>query len=70
MGGGMLPAHIKRYIPSDGDTTYVELPEAHSYLFRPTVRYERKASFKNQKGQEYNILKRRFNTAVQMATQK
>ena len=66
----MLPASIRRYIPSNGDTTYVELPEARLHMFKPTARYERTASFKNQKGQEYNILKRRFNTAVQMATQK
>ena len=63
----MLPAHILRYIPINGDTTYVELPEAQSYMFMPTARYERSASFKNPKGEEYNILKRRFNTAWGLA---
>lgn len=67
MGGGMLPASITRYIQSPGDTVYTELPEAQSRMFRPTIRYERSASTKNPKGQEYNILKRRFNTAWNLA---
>lgn len=61
-----VPASISQVIGAPGDTIYTETPEVERFarfgLFRP-IPVKRTASTLNPNGQEYDILKRRFNTA-------
>jgi hypothetical protein len=63
----VMPAEIYRYIPEQGDTVYVEKPTRSDSKYGLIQRRSRKASTKNPKGNEYNILKRRFDTAWRLA---
>ena len=63
--GSSHPAEILRYVQNPGDTAYVEIPDDDPrYL---SMRKERRASTKYPRGNEYEILKRRFNTAWNLA---
>lgn len=62
-----MPAEIYRYIPEEGDTVYVEKPTRSDSKYGLIQRKRRKASTKKPKGDEYDILKRRFNTAWNLA---
>ena len=65
-----VPASISEVIAAPGDTIYTETPEVQRFarfgLFRPIPR-KRSASTLHPNGQEYEILKRRFNTAWNLA---
>ena len=65
-----IPASITRTINSPIDTSYIEVPPIQRFsrlgLFRPWP-VERKVSTLNPNGKEYEILKRRFNTALNLA---
>ena len=58
------PAWIMRNI-NNGDTLYVEKPEQKRGFNKDAVRRQARSKDKNRK--EYNILKRRFNTAWNLA---
>lgn len=58
------PAWIMRNI-NDGDTVYTENPEQKRRISHQAVK--RRASSKDKNRSEYNILKRRFNTAWKLA---
>ena len=62
----IIPAAITQQITKDGDTIYTETPEYKRFSFR-LFPVKRNASFLNPKGNEYEILKRRFNTAWNLA---
>ena len=59
------PAWIMRNIDNNGDTLYVENPEQKRGFNRSTKR--RSASNRDKNRKEYDILKRRFNTAWNIA---
>ena len=60
------PAKIIRYITEPGDTVYEEYPES-ALKYGLDYRYSRKASTKKPRGNNYKVLKRRYNTAEQLA---
>lgn len=68
--GSAHPAEILRYLDERGDTVYVETPDdnpsagRHPYI---SIRKPRRASSRNKFDNEYDILKRRFNTAYNLA---
>ena len=61
------PAEIYRYSPEPGDTVYVEKPTRADSKYGLIKRSERRASTKNRRGKEYDVLKRRFETAWNLA---
>lgn len=64
----MIPASITQNISSNGDTIYTEIPETERFALRRIVpATERRASTKNPKGNEYEILKRRFQEALNVS---
>ena len=57
-----VPATISESVSNKGDTTYIEIPEQKRFAIRWLPK-ERKANSLDKDRTEYEILKRRFNTA-------
>ena len=61
------PSSIYRYVKDPGDTVYVEQTPYETLGGALIRNYERRASTKRPRGNEYNVLKRRWNTARKLA---
>lgn len=62
------PARIYRYINEPGDTVYAEDSPQYDILYGAARRHStRKASTKRPRGDEYEVLRRRWNIARKLA---